>query len=121
MHKWPSQMVKIKMYLFISFMVSIFSLCVFSQQVDDRYIKTIHIHSSGGSSGGSGSSKNSHRGKILTNSQSRDKHDSSMATRTRSLASQFSMSQSAAHGEYMVFSLKFSKEKKRNLNSYSYR
>lgn len=72
--------------------------------MDDRYIKTIHLHSSSGSSGsgvgGGGSSKNSHRSKILTNSQSRDKYDSSMATRTRSLASQFSMSHTSAHGEY---------------------
>lgn len=71
--------------------------------MDDRYIKTIHLHSSSGSngSGGSGgSSKNSHRSKVSTNSQSRDKHDSSIATRTRSLASQFSISHTSAHGEY---------------------
>lgn len=71
------------------------------QQVDDKYIKTIHLHASSGSSGGGGGgSKNSHRGKILTNSQSRDKHDSNIATRTRSLASQFSISHSTLHGEY---------------------
>lgn len=86
-------------YYFLLF----FSLLVFIwQQVNDTYTKTIHLHSSSGSTGGGGGggSKNSHRGKIQTNSQSRDKHDSGFATRTRSLASQFSLSQSSVHGEY---------------------
>lgn len=62
------------------------------QQVDERYIKNIHLHSSGsiGSSGTSG--KNSHRSKTSTNSQSRDKHESSGNIHTRSYASALSQS-----------------------------
>lgn len=64
------------------------------QQVDDKYIRTIYLHSSGGSISSAG--KNSHRSKTLTNSQSRDRFDASGASRARSLASQPS-----GHGEYI--------------------
>lgn len=94
------------MLLFMSLFFPLYSFvsgCLFLQQVDDKYIRTIHLHSSGGSgSGGSGSAgggKNSHRAKTLTNSQSRDRHDSNGSSRARTLASQFSQS-SAGRGEY---------------------
>lgn len=73
------------------------------QQVDDKYIRTIHLHSSSGSNGSNGSTgKNSHRSKSLTNSQSRDRHESSIASRARSLASQPS-----GHGEYFTHKFSF--------------
>lgn len=89
------------MYTYVFF----FSLSIYLQQVDDKYIRTIHLHSSGGSGSSSsvGSSasggKNSHRAKTLTNSQSRDRHDSNGSSRARTLASQFS--QSSGRGEYI--------------------
>lgn len=90
----------------IFFCCSLHSVYIFSvlQQVDDKYIRTIHLHSGG--SGNSGSvGKNSHRAKTQTNNQSRDRHDSNSSSRARTLASQFS--QSYGHGEYIyIFFLK---------------
>lgn len=74
---------------------------VYLQQVDEKYVRTIHLHSSGGS-GSSAAGKNAHRSKTSTNSQSRDRHESSGPSRARSLASQ-----SAAHGEYFAFNFIF--------------
>ncbi|XP_055300001.1 uncharacterized protein LOC129567297 [Sitodiplosis mosellana] len=87
------------------------------KQVDDKYIRTIHLHSSGGSGSGSssgggtaGGGKNSHRAKTLTNSQSRDRHDSNGSSRARTLASQFSQSSGrqeplAANGNHLGFEI----------------
>lgn len=72
----------------------------FIQQVDDKYIRTIHLHASSGSNGSTG--KNSHRSKTLTNNQSRDRHDA--LSRVRSL-----VSQSSAHGKYIIHTWKNSR------------
>lgn len=88
------------MLLCIFVFSSLFGVFI-SQQVDDKYIKTIHLHSSGGS-GSAGGGKNSHRAKTLTNSQARDRHDSNGSSRARTLASQFS----SGRGEY-IFALIF--------------
>ncbi|XP_031624821.1 uncharacterized protein LOC116341720 [Contarinia nasturtii] len=61
------------------------------KQVDDKYIRTIHLHSGGSGSNGS-AGKNSHRAKTLTNNQPRDRHDSNSSSRARTLASPFSQS-----------------------------
>lgn len=81
------------------------------QQVDDRYIRTIHLHSSGGSGGGSSTGKNSHRAKTLTNGQQyrerhepsgpRDRHDSSSTSRVRTLMSH--LAQTSGRGELIFF------------------
>lgn len=67
---------------------------VYLQQVDDKYIRTIHLHSSGGSGGSVGSSgKNSHRVKTLANSQQyRERHDPSTSSRIRTLAAHLAQS-----------------------------
>lgn len=76
--------------IFIQWFCFIFPIVYFLlQQVDEKYIKNIHLHSAGSSGGGS-SGKNSHRSKTSTNSQSRDKHESSAIAHIRSYASPMS-------------------------------
>lgn len=78
--------------IFIQWFCFIFLFVYFVlQQVDEKYIKNIHLHSGGSSDSGS-SGKNSHRSKTSTNSQSRDKHESSAIAHIRSYASPMSQS-----------------------------
>lgn len=78
--------------IFIQWFCFIFPFMYFlRQQVDEKYIKNIHLHS-GGSSGSALSGKNSHRSKTSTNSQSRDKHETSAIAHIRSYASPMSLS-----------------------------
>lgn len=69
---------------------------IYPQQVDDKHIKTTHLHTSGSGNGSTG--KNAHRAKTLTSSHSRDRQDPNTSTRARTLASQFS--QPLGRGEY---------------------
>lgn len=91
--KLSQKMAKSSDYLLIFLDV----LFIWLQQVDDKYIRTIHLHSSGGAGGSSG--KNAHRAKTLANSQQpRDRHDSSGTSRVRSLMSH--SLQTSGHGEF---------------------
>lgn len=66
---------------------------LYLQQVEDKYIKNIHLYSTGGSSS-SASGKNSHRSK--TNVQSREKYNSSASSHVRNFASALNRPHSAA-------------------------
>lgn len=67
---------------------------VYLQQVDDKNIRTIHLHSSGGSGGSAGSSgKNFHRAKTLANNpQYRERHEPNTSSRIRTVAAYLAQS-----------------------------
>lgn len=66
---------------------------MYLQQVEDKYIKNIHLYSTGGSSSSAGG-KNSHRSK--TNVQSRERLNSSTSSHVRNFASALSHSMASS-------------------------